>query len=163
MSAIPDKFLKKTAQLSQAATTAFPGSRKIYIQGSRPDIRVPMREIAQQANQTSSAPEENPPITVYDTSGPYTDPEVIVDLLKGLAPLRENWILERDDTEQLDGPSSEFGRARQNDASLAHLRFEHIRKPRVAKKEKMSARWLMHVPVLLRQKWNLSPFARVFD
>ncbi len=136
MSAIPEEFLKKTAQLSKAATAAFPNSRKIYIQGSQPDIRVPMREIRQQDIQTSTGPEENPPITVYDTSGPYTDPEVSVDLLKGLAPLRENWLLQRNDTQQLDGPSSEFGRARQNDASLAHLRFEHIRNPRVAKKGK---------------------------
>ncbi|MEE8387310.1 MAG: phosphomethylpyrimidine synthase ThiC, partial [Acidiferrobacterales bacterium] len=136
MSTIPEEFLKKTAQLSKAVTAAFPGSRKIYIQGSQFDIRVPMREITQQDIQTSSGPEKNPPITVYDTSGPYTDPAVSIDLLKGLAPLRENWVLQRDDTEQLDGPSSEFGRARQDDASLAHLRFEHIRKPRVAKKGK---------------------------
>lgn len=136
MSAIPQEFLKKTAQLSKKVTAAFPGSKKIYIQGSRPDVRVPMREITQQDTQTSSEPEKNPPITVYDTSGPYTDPEVSIDLLKGLAPLRENWILERDDTRQLDGPGSEFGRERQNDANLAHLRFEHIRKPRVAKKGK---------------------------
>ncbi|MFV1997803.1 MAG: phosphomethylpyrimidine synthase ThiC [Acidiferrobacterales bacterium] len=136
MSAIPEEFQKKTAQLSLAVTVAFPSSRKIYIQGSRPDIRVPMREIVQQVTRTSSEPEENPPIPVYDTSGPYTDPEVSVDLLKGLAPLRKNWILEREDTEQLPGPSSEFGRRRQNDASLAHLRFEHIRKPRVAKRGK---------------------------
>ncbi len=136
MSAIPEEFLKKTARLSEAVTAAFPGSRKIYLQGSRPDMRVPMREISQQDIQTSSGPEKNPPITVYDTSGPYTDPEVSIDLLKGLAPLRENWILERGDTEQLDGPSSEFGRQRQSDTSLAHLRFEHIRRPRVAKKGK---------------------------
>ncbi len=136
MSTIPEEFLKKTAQLSKAVTAAFPGSRKIYIQGSQFDIRVPMREITQQDIQTSSGPEKNPPITVYDTSGPYTDPAVSIDLLKGLAPLRENWVLQRNDTEQLDGPSSEFGRARQDDASLAHLRFEHIRKPRVAKKGK---------------------------
>jgi len=136
MSAIPENFLKITTRLSQAATAAFPGSRKIYIQGSRPDIRVPMREITQQVTPTSSGHEDNPPITVYDTSGPYTDPEVSVDLLKGLAPLRENWILDRADTERLEGPSSEFGRQRQDDASLAHLRFEHIRKPRMAKKGK---------------------------
>ena len=136
MSAIPEEFLIKAAQLSKAVTAAFPSSRKIYVQGSRPDIRVPMREITQQDIQTSSGPEKNPPITVYDTSGPYTDPEVSVDLLKGLAPLRESWVLQRNDTEQLDGPSSEFGRARQNDASLVHLRFEHIRKPRIAKKGK---------------------------
>ncbi|MEE8482049.1 MAG: phosphomethylpyrimidine synthase ThiC, partial [Acidiferrobacterales bacterium] len=136
MSAIPKEFLKKTNRLSKEVTVAFPGSRKIYIQGSRPDIQVPMREISQQDIQTSSGPEKNPPITVYDTSGPYTDPEVSIDLLKGLASLRDSWILERGDSEQLDGPSSEFGRARQSDASLAHLRFEHIRKPRVAKKGK---------------------------
>ena len=136
MSAIPQEFLKKTAKLSEDVTRPFPNSRKIYIEGSRPDIRVPMREIQQAATQTSGVAEENPPITVYDTSGPYTDPEAKIDLLKGLSPLREQWIEARGDTEQLDGPSSAFGKARQDDPALAHLRFEHIRDPRRALKGK---------------------------
>ncbi|MEJ2378338.1 MAG: phosphomethylpyrimidine synthase ThiC [Pseudolabrys sp.] len=133
MSAIPEEFLNKTAKLSEEVTRPFTNSRKIYLQGSRPDLRVPMREIEQSPTHTSGAPEENPPITVYDTSGPYTDPDVKIDLLKGLPALREAWILERGDTEQLDGPTSEYGRARQSDPDLAHLRFEHIRTPHRAK------------------------------
>ena len=132
MSAIPQEFLNKTAKLSEEVTRPFPNSRKIHVEGSRPDIQVPMREITQAETQTSSTPEENPPITVYDTSGPYTDPAVSINLLKGLAPIRDAWIEARADTEQLDGPSSEFGRLRQNDPALANLRFEHIRNPRRA-------------------------------
>ena len=133
MSAIPDEFLKKTAQLSEAVTKPFPKSRKIYIEGSRPDLRVGMREVVQDDTPMMFGAEENPPIPVYDTSGPYTEPDARVDLLKGLAPMREPWLEERGDTELLAGPSSEFGRQRQDDPALAHLRFEHIRRPRRAK------------------------------
>jgi len=133
MSAIPEDFIRKTAQLSEEVTRPFANSKKIYVQGSRPDLRVPMREISQAPTGSEMGAEDNPPITVYDTSGPYTDPEARIDLLKGLPALREAWILERGDTEQLDGPSSEFGGARQSDPKLAHLRFEHIHKPRRAK------------------------------
>ncbi|RRQ21603.1 phosphomethylpyrimidine synthase ThiC [Thiohalobacter thiocyanaticus] len=133
MSAIPEDFVRKTARLSEEVTRPFPSSSKLYIQGSRPDLRVPLRQIEQTPTLTSGTPEENPPIPVYDTSGPYTDPEAKIDLLQGLPALREAWIGERDDTEQLDGPTSEFGRARQADPELAHLRFEHIHSPRRAK------------------------------
>jgi len=133
MSAIPEDFLKKTSALSEEVTRPFPNSRKIYETGSRPDIRVGMREILQSPTRTSTGEEENPPIPVYDTSGPYTDPEVKIDLLKGLPPLREAWIAERGDTEALDGPSSAYGRARLEDPALAPLRFEHMRRPRRAK------------------------------
>ena len=133
MSAIPEEFLKKTAELSDDVTRPFSSSRKIYIEGSRPDIRVPMRAIAQLDTQTDAGVEKNPDIYVYDTSGPYTDPEVTIDLMKGLPDVRDGWIAERDDTEQLDGPTSEYGATRQGDAALAHLRFEHIRSPRRAK------------------------------
>ena len=133
MSAIPEEFLKKTALLSEEVTRPFSQSTKIYVQGSRPDIRVPMREVSQSPTHTEQGQEINPPIYIYDTSGPYTDPEVNIDLLKGLPALRAKWIAERNDTEQLDGPSSEYGRQRQNDPSLAHLRFEHIQSPRKAR------------------------------
>ncbi len=133
MSAIPEEFIRKTARLSEEVTRPFTGSKKIYVQGSRPDLRVGMREVTQSPTLTSGAPEENPPIVVYDTSGPYTDPDAHIDLLKGLAALREAWILERGDTERLAGPTSEYGRARHDDPRLAHLRFEHQRKPRRAK------------------------------
>ncbi len=132
MSAIPEDFIRQTSQLSADVTRAFSGSRKIYVQGSRPDIQVPMREIIQDDTQTNEGLEKNPPIPVYDTSGIYTDPEAQIDLLKGLPALRDNWIIEREDTEQLSGPSSEYGTQRQNDPQLANLRFEHIRAPRKA-------------------------------
>ncbi len=133
MSAIPEEFARKTAALSAEVTRPFPNSRKIYIQGSRADIRVPMREIGQAGTQAHDGVEGNPPITVYDTSGPYTDPRAHIDLMKGLPELRTGWIDERGDTELLDGPTSEYGRKRQSEPSLAHLRFEHIRTPRRAK------------------------------
>ncbi len=136
MSAIPEDFIRQTTQLSEEVTRPFSGSRKIYVQGSRPDIRVPMREIMQADTETNEGVETNPPIPVYDTSGIYTDPDAEIDLLKGLPPLRDNWILERDDTEQLSGPSSAYGQQRQSDPDLANLRFEHIRAPRKAKSGK---------------------------
>ena len=133
MSANPKHFLKSAAPLSADAMAPYPSARKVYVPGSRPDIRVGMREIAQTPTPSSRGEEANPPVTVYDTSGPYTDPAAHIDLRAGLAPLREKWILERGDTAQLDGPSSEYGRARERDAKLASLRFEHLRKPRCAK------------------------------
>ncbi len=133
MSAIPESFLKKTAELSAEITQPFPRSRKVYIQGSRPDIRVGMREISQAKTNASFGAEVNPPIPVYDTSGPFTDPEIEIDLTKGIPDVRSTWIEERGDSEFLDGPSSTYGRERQNDPALAHLRFEHIRTPRKAK------------------------------
>jgi phosphomethylpyrimidine synthase len=133
MSAIPEEFVKKAARLSAEVTRPFTNSRKTFVQGSRADIRVGMREIQQTDTPLNEGVEKNPPITVYDTSGPYTDPDAQVDLLKGLAPVRDAWIRERNDTEQLSGPSSAYGRQRQADPELAHLRFEHLHKPRRAK------------------------------
>ena len=132
MSAIPEDFIKKTTQLSEDVTRPFPNSRKIYIEGSRPDIRVPMRQVEQADTAASFGAEKNPPITVYDTSGPYSDPEASIDLLAGLADVRACWINDRADTDVLDGPSSAFGQERQSNPELAHLRFEHIRTPRRA-------------------------------
>ena len=133
MSAIPQDFQQTTDRLSAEVTQPFPKSRKVYLQGSRADLRVPMREISQDDTLTTAQPETNPPIYVYDTSGPYTDPQASIDLMKGLAPLRQAWIEERGDTEQLVGPTSSYGAKRQGDESLASLRFEHIRAPRCAK------------------------------
>jgi phosphomethylpyrimidine synthase len=132
MSAIPEEFIRKATQLSDEVTRPFPNSRKIYVTGSRPDIRVPMRQVSQADTPASFGSEQNPPVTIYDTSGPYTDPAVEIDLLAGLPEVRTAWIQERADSEQLDGPTSEFGRARQASPELAKLRFEHIRKPRRA-------------------------------
>lgn len=114
-----------------------PASRKIYIEGSRPDIQVPMREITLDPTPVQGVSEneweQNPPFYVYDTSGMYTDPNVEIDLTKGLPKLREGWIAERGDTEQLSGLSSSYGMARARDISTANLRFAHIDKPRRAK------------------------------
>jgi phosphomethylpyrimidine synthase len=136
MSAIPKDFQQTTARLSEEATRPYPNSRKIYITGTRPDVRVGMREVLQTPTPLASGAEENPPIPAYDTSGPYTDPAVQIDLRKGLAAMRAAWILERNDTEELAGPSSDYGRARATDPQLASLRFEHIRTPRRAKSGK---------------------------
>jgi len=133
VSAISEDFLKKTAALSADLTKPFPNSRKFYEIGSRDDIRVPMREIQQTPTRINGGIEPNPPIYVYDTSGPYTDPDVKIDLLKGLPALRAKWIEERGDTEQLNELSSEYSRQRANDPKLAALRFAHTRLPRRAK------------------------------
>ncbi|MDN5891555.1 MAG: phosphomethylpyrimidine synthase ThiC, partial [Psychrobacter sp.] len=114
-----------------------PASRKVYIEGSRPDIQVPMREITLDPtpiqNVSENEWEQNPPFYVYDTSGVYTDPNASIDLTKGLPKLREGWIKERGDSEQLSGLSSSYGQARARDISTANLRFAHIDKPRRAK------------------------------
>jgi len=115
------------------ARQPYPNSRKIYIEGSRPDIRVPMREVSLSPTTTSAGIEENHPILVYDTSGPYTDPDITLDLQKGLPDVRTTWIEERDDTAFLTGLSSKYGNERRDDESIDHLRFEHLKKPRKAK------------------------------
>jgi phosphomethylpyrimidine synthase len=127
------KFLNQTAHVDEAAIKPLPASRKVYVEGSRPDIRVPMREITQTDTQINGGVEKNPPIHVYDCSGPYTDPEAKIDIRSGLAPLREGWIAERNDTEQLAGPSSEYGRERLADPALAEMRFNLKRAPRRAR------------------------------
>ena len=127
------KFLSATATVDEAAVKPLPNSRKVYVTGSRPDIRVPMREITLSDTPVMFGSEKNPPIFVYDTSGPYTDPDAKIDIRSGLAPIRSAWIDERDDTEELPGPTSEYGQARLNDPELNELRFNLTRKPRRAK------------------------------
>jgi phosphomethylpyrimidine synthase len=133
MSAVPKQFLHDAVTAKKASITPFAASEKIYLAGSRPDIRVPMRKISQSDTPTAQGVEKNPDVYVYDTSGPYTDPEISIDLRQGLPAVRQRWIEERQDTEQLSGPSSEFGQQRQMDALLAEMRFEHIHAPRRAK------------------------------
>ena len=125
--------LSESAQVDQQSVQPLPNSRKVYVQGSRPDIRVPMREISLHDTPTDFGGEQNAPVLVYDTSGPYTDPEVIIDVRKGLGDVRSAWIDARGDTERLAGLSSNFGQQRLNDAELAKLRFAHVRNPRRAK------------------------------
>ncbi len=131
------QFLAASAAVDDGVVTPLPNSRKVYVAGSRPDIRVPMREITQSDTPAAmggqAGAEHNPPLTVYDTSGPYTDPAAKIDIRKGLAALREGWIAARDDTELLAGPSSEYGRRRLDDSKLAELRFDLKRRPQRAK------------------------------
>ena len=127
------QFLAATAQVDEAAVQPLPNSRKVYVQGSRPDIQVPMREITQSDTPTAFGGEKNPPVFVYDTSGPYTDPTAKIDIRSGLKPIREAWVVERNDTELLDGPTSSYGQERLLDPKLAELRFNLKRQPRRAK------------------------------
>ena len=129
-------FSAQSAQVDAASIAPLPNSEKIYVTGTRDDIRVPMRKITLDETPTDMGGEVNPPIFVYDTSGPYTDPKATIDIRKGLAPVRAGWIEERQDTELLDGPTSAFGQARLEDDKLAALRFDLSRQPRRAKSGK---------------------------
>jgi phosphomethylpyrimidine synthase len=126
------KFVATEARVDEAAIQPLPNSRKIHVAGSRSDLRVPMREISQADTPASFGAEKNPPVYVYDTSGPYTDPAARIDVRAGLAPLRARWIEERGDTEVLEGPSSAYGRERLADPQLAPMRFDLKRNPRRA-------------------------------
>ncbi len=125
--------LSESAQVDQQSIQPFPRSQKVYVQGSRPDIRVPMREISLDVTPTDFGGEINAPVVVYDTSGPYTDPSVTIDVRKGLGDVRSAWIDDRGDTELLDGLTSNFGQQRLADAELTKMRFAHVRNPRRAK------------------------------
>ncbi|WP_302357587.1 phosphomethylpyrimidine synthase ThiC [Alcaligenes sp. YSL9] len=123
-------FTATAASVDPAAIQPLPNSRKIYQTGSRPDLRVPFREISLADTPSHFGAEPNPPLSVYDTSGPYTDPSVQIDIRKGLPPLRQAWISERKDTELMAGLNSQYGQARQADPELDTLRFELKRQPR---------------------------------
>lgn len=117
---------------------AFPNSHRVYVQGSRDDLRVPLREIRLSPTLiggTQNAPqyEDNEPVPVYDTSGPYGDPSSDIDVRKGLSPLRQRWIEERNDTAPLTQASSHFTQQRLADEGLDHLRYTHLPPPRRAK------------------------------
>ncbi|OIO79790.1 MAG: phosphomethylpyrimidine synthase ThiC [Gallionellaceae bacterium CG1_02_56_997] len=127
------KFTAEAAHVDAAAIKPLPNSRKIYVAGSRPDLRVPMREISQDETPAEMGAEVNPPIYVYDCSGPYTDPAVQIDIRSGLAEMRAGWIAERDDTVALPQLTSEYGRQRLQDPELAEMRFNLQHTPRRAK------------------------------
>lgn len=137
MSSSDYPLLRDTAQVDAASVEPLPGSSKIYVQGSRADIQVPMREIKLtstpvQSTDGSTRLEPNPPVRVYDTSGAYTDPKANIDIRRGLDAIREQWIVDREDTELLAGDSSEYSRQRAADLRLQQLRFDLKRKPRRA-------------------------------
>ncbi|MFQ3326940.1 MAG: phosphomethylpyrimidine synthase [Salibacteraceae bacterium] len=116
----------------------FPSSKKVFVTGELHNVKVAMREVLlEDTNDTfNGKTTTNAPVTIYDTSGPYTDPKADIDIKKGLPALRDEWIRNRGDVEELDNQTSEYGRERFEDTSLDHLRFEHIKKPLRAKKGK---------------------------
>ncbi|HQT32581.1 MAG TPA: phosphomethylpyrimidine synthase ThiC [Thiobacillus sp.] len=127
-------FTAAAAHVDALAVQPLPNSRKVYIEGSQPDIRVPMREISQDDTPTSMGGEKNPPIFVYDCSGPYSDPAAKIDIRTGLPALRTRWIEARGDTEVLTDLSSEYGRQQAANPALAAMRFPELaRTPRRAK------------------------------
>tara|TARA_B100000676_G_scaffold285950_1_gene315072 strand:- start:48265 stop:50160 length:1896 start_codon:yes stop_codon:yes gene_type:complete len=127
------EFSNQTAEVDDAAVKPLPNSRKIYVQGSRSDIQVPMREISQSNTPSNSGPEENSKIYVYDTSGPYTDPRKRIDIRSGLPRVREKWIEERDDSEILPKPASIYARKHHSDPKFKKMRFNLKCYPRCSK------------------------------
>ena len=129
---------KPPGAASGLTMTPLPSSRKVYVEGTQPSVRVPFREItlspaqAGHGNGYTNGGGERPTMCVYDTSGPYTDPQVTIDIRRGLTPLRQAWIAAREDSEELPNISSTYGRQRASDPRLEGLRFAHIRKPRRA-------------------------------
>ena len=127
-------FNSAQAEADSMALRPFPNSRKVYIGGKTPDIRVPMREITLSPTTAGGETRLNPPFSIYDTSGPYSDPDANIDIRKGLTRLREQWIIDRDDTEALPAPTSDYGRQRRDDQRTATARFPAPPPPRRAKK-----------------------------
>ncbi|MBD8636195.1 phosphomethylpyrimidine synthase ThiC [Stenotrophomonas sp. CFBP 13725] len=132
MNAPHDSLQQQAQQLSAAVTRPIPGSRKVHVAGSRDDVQVPMREITLAPSPAMFGGADNAPLTVYDTSGPYTDPDVRIDLSQGLPALRAGWVEERGDTEALCRVTSAFGRSRELDARLDAVRFGSRNPPRRA-------------------------------
>lgn len=126
--------LENLEEVNESYVEPFPSSHKIYVQGSRPDIQVPMREITLSDTPLADGSfEPNPPLTVYDTSGVYTDPNEKVDFHKGIKKVRTAWIEERGDTEVLSDFTSKYFHERHQNEKLEAVRFPNIPKPRKAK------------------------------
>jgi len=133
------KEVKIPGKTSNITRDPFPGSEKIYVSGEiHKDIKVAMRQI----NLTDSEAmftkgefikEKNEPVVVYDTSGPFTDPSIDIDVKKGVPAIRQPWIEKRDDVQELDEITSDFGKERLYNSDLDHLRFEYLKKPLIAK------------------------------
>ncbi|MBT8130664.1 MAG: phosphomethylpyrimidine synthase ThiC, partial [Gammaproteobacteria bacterium] len=133
MTALSKELLEATARLSAEARRPLAGSEKIHVSGSRPDIKVAMREISQGDTPAMFSAGSNPSLVIYDTSGAYTDPAVEIDLLQGLTPLRDGWIAERGDTTQLAGASAAYTRDREASSNVEAIRFPNRPPPRRAK------------------------------
>ena len=128
--AVADRIPSSESKLTREP---LPKSRKVYIEGSDPSIRVPMREIELSPTTSGdSEPQPNDPFLVYDTSGAYTDPQAEIDVIAGLAPQRQVWIEERADTEEVPGYSSSYAQERAADTGLDNLRFPRTRPARRA-------------------------------
>ncbi len=156
-----DTHLSESAKVDEQSVQPFTRSQKIYVQGSRPDIRVPMREISLDVTPTDFGGEINAPVTVYDTSGPYTDPNVIIDVRKGLGDVRSAWIDDRGDTERLPGLSSHFGQERLADAGTDHAALRSRRITRAAPRPApTSARCTTRAKASSPPRWNTSPSAK---
>ena len=152
--------MPSTARLT---TTPFAASRKVHVDGSLPGVRVPMREISLTPTHSANGKGETPnqPVTVYDTSGPYTDPNITIDVRAGLPPLRRAWIDSRQDVEELPQVTSQYGRLRAADPKLTDLRFEHIRQ--AASRQSRTERQpdaLCQTRVSSHRKWNSLPFGK---
>ncbi len=125
----------QVSDIKQAYIEPFPNSNKIYVQGPTPDISVAMREISL-TDTIGELAQKNQAICIYDTSGVYTDPKIKIDLQSGLKPIRDGWIDTQGDSELLSDFSSSYSNAQLADKGLDELRFDHIKKPRRAKKGK---------------------------
>lgn len=144
-----------------------PNSEKIFIEGSRPDIQVGMRQIHQTDTRIVNTRgeetfEANPPIKVYDCAGPYSDPEAEINVRHGLPKLREGWILARCDTEELNSASSNFTQQRLADEGLDHLRLTCCQSRAAPRLASGSPSCTMPVRVLSPRRWNTSPFVRTW-
>lgn len=133
MPKIPLNPFNQSVKVDNSAIAPFPNSKKIYVQGSKPSIQVPMREVSVSATQTTSAPEHNPSVTIYDTSGAYTDPHINIDICKGLPDIRSIWINDRQAIEQLSQLSSNFAQQRLTTPEFQSMRFNLNRLPKKAK------------------------------
>ena len=152
--------LTSMSSVKKAFIQPFPNSHKIYVEGSRADIQVPMREITL-TDTIGELAEKNDPIHVYDTSGVYTDPTVQIDLRKGLSDIRDTWIDERDDCETLNGMSSNFSNERLDDAGLDALRFEFLKTPKRAKQGKNVTQMHYAKQGIITPEMNTLPFVRI--
>lgn len=143
------KDVKTPNENSKITRDPFPGSEKIYVAGSiHPNVKVAMRQINLSNSKAmftrgEFVKDKNQPVVVYDTSGPFTDPAIEIDVKKGIPAIRQQWIEERGDVEKLNEISSDFGKERLYNSDLDHLRFEHLKKPLVAKKAIMSLKCIM--------------------
>lgn len=143
---------------------SYPSSEKIYIPGKLFPIQVGMRKI----NLTDTVTVENgkrihtpnAPVYVYDTSGPYTDPDITVDIDKGLPRLRESWITARGDVERQDDITSEYGRARRDDPSLDLYGSKILPFPTKPNRDMPSRKCIMPDRESSRPKWNMSPYGK---